>query len=145
MEKRPETRAPLTVGELHQLSKALLRLHKALLDGERLGFERRHGPIGSNGQYLQLVLSHSDFAWLRDLSRLMAELDDVTGKSDATAVRTIGDLIAALRRLLTPRQGDEGFGGRYYEALQRDSDMVLAHQTVTNLLEAAVRKEGEER
>lgn len=143
MEKQPEAR-PVTVGELHQLSKALLRLHKTLLDGERLAYERRHGPIGSNGQYLQLVLSHSDFAWLRDLSRLMAELDDLTGKSDSSAVRTIGDRISALRRLLTPQQGDEGFGGHYYEALQRDPDVVLAHGTVTNLLEAAVGREGEE-
>jgi hypothetical protein len=145
MEKRPEGRQALTVAELHQLSKALLRLHKTLLDGERLAYERRHGPIGSNGQYLQLVLSHVDFAWLRDLSRLMAELDDVSGRSDSSAARAIGDLISALRRLLTPRQGDEAFGGRYYEALQRDSDVVRAHRTVTNLLEGTAAKEGEER
>src|SRR5689334_12876398 len=75
MEKRPDAQAPLTARELHQLSKELLRLHRALLDGERLAYERRHGPIASNGQYLQLVLGHPDFAWLRHLSRLMAELE----------------------------------------------------------------------
>ncbi len=145
MKKRPEAYAPLTAAELHQLSKALLQLHKALLDGERLAYERRHGPIGSNGQFFQLVLTHSDFAWLRDLSRLMAELDDLSGRSGSSAAGTIGELLSALRRLLTPVEGGEAFGGRYYEALQRDSDVVLAHGAVRNVLQAAVGKEGEER
>ena len=83
MAQRPDARSTLTLAELHQLSKALLRLHKALLDGERLAYERRHGPIASNGQYLQLVLGHPDFVWLRDLSRLMAELDDRTARDDS--------------------------------------------------------------
>ena len=143
MEERPDARAPLSAGELHQLSKALLRLHKALLDGERLAYERRHGPVASNGEYLQLVLGHPDFAWLRHLSRLMAELDDLTAKGSSTA-DAIGSLLAALRTLLTPVEGDEAFGGRYYKALQRDADVVLAHGTVTNLLGATAGMKGDE-
>jgi hypothetical protein len=42
-----------TRAELHQVSKALLRLHKALLDGERAAYERMHGAITS------LVLAHA--------------------------------------------------------------------------------------
>ena len=142
MEKRPETHPPLTVPELHHLSKALLQLHKALLDGERLAYERRHGPIASNGQFLQLVLDHRDFAWLRQLSRVMAELDDLTGRNDSSAA--ISGLLATLRRLLTPLQGDAAFGGRYYEALQRDADVVLAHGIVSNLLGATESRKGED-
>ena len=144
MEERPDARAPLSAGELHQLSKALLRLHKALLDGERLAYERRHGPVASNGQYLQLVLGHPDFAWLRHLSRLMAELDDLTAKGNSPIADAIGRLLAALRTLLTPVEGDEAFGGRYYKALQRDADVVLAHGTVTNLLGATAGMKGDE-
>ena len=144
MEERPNAQASPTVAELHQLSKALLRLHKALLDGERLAYERRHAPIESNGQYLQLVLGHSAFAWLRDLSRLMAELDDLSGRSDPSAAAAIRDRLSALRRLLTPVEGDEAFGERYHQALQRDPEVVLAHGTVINLLAAAVGKEGDE-
>ena len=144
MEERPDARAPLSAGELHQLSKALLRLHKALLDGERLAYERRHGPVASNGEYLQLVLGHPDFAWLRHLSRLMAELDDLTAKGNSPIADAIGSLLAALRTLLTPVEGDEAFGGRYYKALQRDADVVLAHGTVTNLLGATAGMKGDE-
>jgi hypothetical protein len=126
--------APYTTGELHQLSKALLRLHKVLLDAERAAYERMHGPIASNGAYLQLVLGDPAFAWLRHLSKLMAELDDRADADDASAARNISDLLASLRSLLTPVEGDEAFGGRYHEALQRDSDAASAHAAVMQLL-----------
>ena len=144
MEKEPDAPAPRTTAELHQLSKALLRLHKALLDGERLAYEERHGPIASNGQFLQLVLGHPDFAWLRQLSRLMAELDDLSGRTDPSTPRAISDVLATLRTLLTAVKEDEAFGGRYYDALQRDADVVLAHGTVSNLLGATAGKKGEQ-
>lgn len=118
--------------ELHQLSKALLRLHKALLDGERAAYERMHGPIASSGEYLQLVLGHPSFAWLRQLSRMMAELDDVVDADDAAT--KIAELTASLRTLLTPVEGDEAFGRLYHEALQRDTEVVLSHAAVRNLL-----------
>ena len=123
-----------TPAELRQLSKALLRLHKALLDGERAAYERMHGPIASNGAYLQLVLGDPAFAWLRQLSRLMAELDDFADADDASAADKVSDLMATLRTLLTPAEGDDIFGGRYREALQRDPEVVLSHAAITNLL-----------
>ena len=123
-----------TTSELHRLSKALLRLHKSLLDGERAAYEQMHGPIASNGTYLQLVLGDPAFAWLRHLSKLMAELDDAADAADASAAEKIPNLMASLRALLTPVEGGEAFGGRYHEALQRDPEAVLGHAAVKNLL-----------
>jgi hypothetical protein len=125
-----------TSAELHQLSNALLRLHKSLLDGERAAYERIHGPIPSNGAFLQLVLGDPAFAWLRHLSKLMAELDDVADTRDASAAEKISNLMASLRILLTPVEGGEAFGGRYHAALQRDPETVLAHAAVKNVLGA---------
>ena len=62
---------------LDHLFQALLRLHKALLDDERVSYERVHGRIPSNGAFLQLVLGDAWFAWLRPLSQLMAKLDEL--------------------------------------------------------------------
>jgi hypothetical protein len=120
--------------ELHELSRALLRLHKVLLDGERAAYEREHGPIASNGAYLQLVLGHPTFAWLRHLSKLMAELDDLGDAAEPSAADMIPTVTASLRTLLTPVKGEEAFGGRYHDALQRDPEAVLAHTSVKNLL-----------
>ena len=42
---------------LDSIFTGLLRLHKALLDDERVAYERVHGRIPSNGAFLQLALN----------------------------------------------------------------------------------------
>ena len=113
---------------------ALLRLHKTLLDGERVAYERVHGRIATNGEFLQLLLGHAWFAWLRQLSQSMAKLDELAESKEAAAGEAIQELIVSIRTLLTPSEVGEGFGRQYYDALQRDPDVGLAHATVRELL-----------
>jgi hypothetical protein len=117
---------------LDDLSRALLHLHKALLDDERVSYERVHGRIPSNGAYLQLVLGDAWFAWLRPLSQLMAKLDEL-GEESSDGLDTV-TLVASIRTLLTPTEEGEGFGKQYYDALQREPDVMLAHAAVRTLL-----------
>jgi hypothetical protein len=119
---------------LDKLSSALLQLHKALLDAERLSYERIHGRIASNGEFLQLVLGDSWFAWLRPLSNYMARLDELVEGDQTASGAEIATLFASIRNLLTPSETGEGFGRQYYDALQRSPDVVLAHATVKPLL-----------
>ena len=119
---------------LNNLSQALLRLHKALLDAERLSYERVHGRIASNGEFLQLVLEDSWFAWLRPLSHYAAGLDDLTEGRRTASGTEITALLDAVRSLLRPSEGSEGFGGQYYDALQRVPEVGLAHAQVKALL-----------
>ena len=123
-----------TPAQLDQLSRALLMLHKTLLDGERVAYERVHGRIATNGEFLQLLLGHAWFAWLRQLSQSMAKLDELAESKEAAAGEAIQELIVSIRTLLTPSEVGEGFGRQYYDALQRDPDVVLAHATVRELL-----------
>lgn len=123
-----------TPGQLDQLSRALLRLHKTLLDGERVAYERVHGRITSNGEFLHLLLGHAWFEWLRELSQSMAQLDELAEAEGVSARDAIADLITSIRTLLTPSAVGGGFGRRYYDALQRDPDVVLAHASVRELL-----------
>ncbi len=115
-------------------SRALLRLHKALLDDERVSYERVHGRIASNGEFLQLVLGDAWFTWLRPLSQLMARLDELGEGENASSRTEITALMASVRTLLTPTEGGDGFGKHYYDALQREPDVVLAHAAVRALL-----------
>jgi hypothetical protein len=115
---------------LDHLSRALLRLHKALLDDERVSYERVHGRIPSNGAFLQLVLGDAWFAWLRPLSRLMARLDELSEADEPSTGEDITALLASVRTLLTPTQEGEGFGRQYHDALQRGPEVVLAHAAV---------------
>ncbi len=116
------------------LFQALLRLHKALLDDERVSYERVHGRIPSNGAFLQLVLGDAWFAWLRPLSQLMAKLDELGEEGESSDGSDTATLVASIRTLLTPTEEGEGFGKQYHDALQREPDVVLAHATVRTLL-----------
>ena len=82
------------------LSRALLRLHKALLDDERVSYERVHGRIASNGEFLQLVLGHAWFTWLRPLSQLMAKLDELVEEEESPDGPVTATVIASLQTLL---------------------------------------------
>ena len=113
---------------------ALLRLHKALLDDERVSYERVHGRIPSNGAFLQLVLGDAWFAWLRPLSQVMAKLDELGEEDKSPDGLDTTTLIASIRTLLTPSEEGEGFGRQYHDALQRGPDVVLAHAAVRALL-----------
>ena len=125
---------------LDHLFQALLRLHKALLDDERVSYERVHGRILSNGAFLQLVLGDAWFAWLRPLSQLMVKLDELTEEGEESARTEIIDLLTSARTLLTPTEEGDGFGRQYHDALQRGPDVVLAHAAVTALLRQSLPK-----
>ena len=123
-----------TAAHLDHLSRALLRLHKALLDGERVSYERVHGRIPTNGAFFQLVLGDAWFAWLRPLSQLMARLDELSEDKESSNHDEITVVIGSVRTLLTPSEDGDGFGRNYYDALQREPDVVLAHAAVRALL-----------
>ena len=119
---------------LDNLSRALLRLHKALLDGERVSYERVHGRIATNGAFFQLVLGDAWFAWLRPLSQLIARFDELCEEDEASSHEEIAELMASARTLLTPSEAGEGFARHYYNAMQREPDVVLAHAAARALL-----------
>ena len=121
-------------GHRDNLFQALLRLHKALLDDERVSYERVYGRIPSNGVFLQLVLGDAWFAWLRPLSHVMAKLDELGEADELPDGLDMATLLASIRTLLTPSEEGTGFGKHYYEALQREPDVVLAHAAVRTLL-----------
>jgi hypothetical protein len=119
---------------LDHLFQALLCLHKALLDDERVSYERVHGRIPSNGAFLKLVLGDAWFAWLRPLSQVMAKLDELGEEDKSPDGLDTTTLITSIRTLLTPSEEGEGFGRQYHDALQREPDVVLAHAAVRALL-----------
>src|SRR5215203_36011 len=81
-----ETRA-----NLKNLSKAMLRLHKTLLDAAKLEYEAINGRIANVNQYFQLVIDDPHFAWLRKISSLIALIDEaVSVRRPATEAEAQG-------------------------------------------------------
>jgi catechol 2,3-dioxygenase len=121
-------------GQLRDLRARLLSLHKVLLDDARAAYEMDRGRIGSNATLLQLVINDPWFAWLHPLSELVVRIDE-TIEPDSPA--TEGDglaLVEQVGRLLAPAEHGETFARRYFEALQRQPSVVLAHADVRRIL-----------
>lgn len=122
---------------LQGVRRGLLHLHKALLDGERGVYEQSYGRVTS-GQLLQLVIQHPWFAWLRSVSELVVQIDEMLEATEEPPTEEDANaVLRQIRSLLTPAEAGNDFGRRYYEALQRDPDVVLAHAEVSRLLPPA--------
>jgi hypothetical protein len=130
----------LTKQRLTDLRNGLLGLHKTLLDSERGTYERDIARIGSSGELLKLVLYDPWFAWLHELSEFVVLIDETLDALDETldAEELPGidaeRLIAQAVELLAPNETGVGFAKRYFEALQRDPDVVLAHARMRKVL-----------
>lgn len=115
--------------------RALLPLHKALLDYERVQYERVRGRVESSGALLQLVLDDQWFAYLRSLSALMVQIDELLDAEDATTEAAVA-LIAQARAMLKPSETGSELERRYYAAIQHDPDVIFAHRELMRSLVA---------
>jgi hypothetical protein len=127
-------------GQLIDLRNGLLSLHKVLLDSERGTYEHEIARIHSSGQFLELVLQDPWFAWLRELSQLIVLIDESLDAKVAAQPGDVDRLKKQARTLLLPAEEGKGFRKHYFDALQRDPAVVLAHGSMMKVfagLEAA--------
>jgi catechol 2,3-dioxygenase len=127
----------LTRTRLSEVRMRLLNLHKVLLDDAKSAYEMDRGRVGSSASLLQLVISDPWFAWLHPLSELVVRIDE-TLQPDAPATESDGTLLLEqVERLLSPAEAAEDFAQRYYEALQRQPAVIVAHAEVRRILKQA--------
>ncbi len=117
---------------LKTVREALVVLHKTLVDSERITYEQAVGPICSPHYFLQLLTRDPWFAWLQPFSQLIVSLDEaleepVTEAGSQALIRRTGQLLVA-------SETGDGFARHYFEALQRDPDVVMAHAEVMKLI-----------
>jgi len=122
---------------LLDVRRGLLGLHKALIIAEQLTYERINGRVASTGQLLQLVLNDPWFTWLHPLSQLVIRVDELLDADSGLTLVEVDELFSEVRRLTRPSEEGDGFERSYYEALQRDPDVIFAHVEVKKLLTRA--------
>jgi hypothetical protein len=119
---------------LLDLRRALLHLHKTLLDWERTAYERVHGRTAA-AELLKVIVSDSQFAWLRPVSELIVRMDESLEIDALEGPEIDVDLILAqARTIVSPDASGTPYAQRYHAALQEHPDAVLAHRAVTNVL-----------
>jgi len=117
---------------------ALLALHRALVEGERRGYEKARGRV-SGGDFLQALIHDPAFAWLTPLTRLIARLDELEDtEADGAQPEAAAVVLAAIRALLSLHPEGSDFQRRYAERIDQDPDLAVAHGIVM----AELRRHG---
>lgn len=122
-----DTLTDATRANLKALSKAMLRLHKTLLDAAKVEYEAKNGAIASVSHYFQLVVDDPHFAWLRKLSSLVALIDEAVSIRRPSTEADAKGLYNEAKLLLNFQDSDEEFNSKFQTALQNNSDAVLSY------------------
>jgi hypothetical protein len=122
-------------GALRDVSKALLPLHRALIDAARDDYAFGIGPVKPS-QLLQLLNDDPFFAWLKPLTSLIVDIDEMARIDFETS-----DVAAIADRLdrLFGAKAEEAFSAHYIPMLQRSVDVAVGHAA---LRKAAARLRG---
>lgn len=129
--------APATRAKLDELRTKLLALHKTLLDDAKSAYELDRGRIATSGALLQLVIHDPWFAWLHQVSEVVVRIDEIATGNETATEADARALFERVDRMLLPSETGDTFARRYYEAIQRQPAVVLAHGDVKRLLRAA--------
>lgn len=122
--------------KLRELRGKLLQLHKVLLDDARAAYEMDRGRVPSNATLLQLVINDPWFAWLHSLSELVVRIDETVETDSPATDADAATLIDQVEKLLTASETGEGFQRRYFDALQRQPAVVMAHAEVRRTIKS---------
>jgi hypothetical protein len=120
------------VHRLDDMRLGLLRLHKTLLEMEGKSFEATHGRVNS-GELLHLVINDAQFAWLRMISALVVQIDEMLDADEPASAADRINVISGARQLLTESE-DQEFQQKYRAALQREPEVVMEHSALMKLL-----------
>ena len=121
---------------LFDLRKALLHLHKTLLDWERAAYERVHGRASAS-ELLKVIVEDPQFAWLRPISELIVRIDETVDNEAEDTPADVNAIVARARAVVAADEAGPPNAQRYYAALQEHPDAVMAHRAVTRVLKDA--------
>jgi hypothetical protein len=119
---------------LGNLRNLLLEQHKLLLDRERGAYEKANGPIPGPGVFLTLVLNDPHFAWLKQISTLVVEIDEALSRKSTAGQPVAEALTGQAREMLRPRENGSDFQVRYFSAVQESPDVVILQCRIEQLL-----------
>ncbi|XWK86197.1 MAG: hypothetical protein U7127_18480 [Phormidium sp.] len=123
-----------TLQHLRELRQTLLRLHKALLDSERVEYEQFHGRIKSSNEFFQLVIGDEWFSWLRPISQFIIQIDEFLGSKEPVTLNEANQLLEQARVLIQPCAEGTLLEKQYFRAIQRDPDIAFMNAEVTKML-----------
>ncbi len=127
----------IQISQIQQLKvarKAMMRLHKALLDAERDSYEWQHGRLASNLAFYNLVMSHEWFQWLSPMTKWIAAVDEAVARKDNPITEEEASQFLTELRHLVPVEVDEAVAPahqvRYCMAIDRVPALAQMHEEI---------------
>ncbi|HEU4885489.1 MAG TPA: hypothetical protein VFT45_24800 [Longimicrobium sp.] len=130
---------------LAEVRRALLRLHKSLIDSERAVYETRNGPL-NNTEFLTALLQEPFFQWMRPFSQLIAAMDEAMFGDEPVTSDGARDYVNQAHALVTePADGNGGSAenARYGQVRDRDPAVLFAHTELVRRIAAALLAFGD--
>ncbi len=115
---------------LPALRNQLLSLHKLLMNAKRAAYEKEGNVIQSPIQFLQLLMEHERFAWLRQLSQLVVTIDEAMEEKPPITKERMDALVGEAKHLLVSSEEPGSFADRYAKARERDAAVAAAHAEI---------------
>ena len=125
--------------EWNRLSSALAGLHRALIERVRRDYEREKGRVAGPTHFLRLLMEDPYFAWLRPLSELMANIDQLrefeapARDEVATAVRSVVEQLIAAP---SAEPASAEFTRHYWPLMLEEPEVTMAHAGVKQSIAA---------
>ena len=119
--------------ELEAVSRALQRVHKEILEAEGAYLPGR-SPL----TLLDRLLNDPEWAWLRALSHLIADLDEILAGDEAVTPAIASSAAGRVRALVfgIGEARDGAFLDRYRPLLQHSAALESAHGELKRLVDA---------
>jgi hypothetical protein len=132
--------APDTLASVNQLAwlgdvrAALLRLHKTLLDSEKLRYEKTHGRINGGLAFLQLAANDPWFAWIRPIGSLIVEIDERLDAKTPMLAADVFELRDQARAITTADPEGTQAQREYDDSIQASPEVLIAHVSTLRVL-----------
>ena len=120
---------------LRELSKALIPLHRHLIDAAKSDYAFGYAPVESPTHLIRLINEDPFFAWLKPMTSIIVEIDELARRDFTNA-----DATAIAQRV-------ESFLAEphYIELLQREVDVATGHAALRKVLAKLASSPNSER
>ena len=118
--------------QTHILRGRLLDLHRAVIDFERIAYEKRAGKV-NGAAFLRLLLDDQAYRWLQPLSALIVKADE-DSEEPAGEAELEAQLFSEARALVRPDSAGSEFQQRYAALVEQSPDVAYAHGATVQVL-----------
>lgn len=119
---------------LKEIRNELLSLHKTLMEIERANYEAAFGKV-TNMELLNLLFDHQNFTWLREISVLVSEIDELFASKQGVDISLMDNLFLKSKSLFDESEESIEFKRKYKANLDIESSVENHHQRLLGLFE----------